>query len=93
MQSTARNEAFGDEDDIDVSGVTYSDAQFEVASLEQIEINQDELANLLNTLYVIGSDEWIELTSKLFEAMQTRAKDQAQEDAIEHYVNIGRFER
>ena len=81
------NEDFGDEDDIDVDHVNYTDDDYEDALIEQTEIHLENFGELLDSVHPIGSDLWKAEASSLFLAVQNRAKEQARKTADDRYVD------
>ena len=81
------NEDFGDEDDIDVDHVNYTDDDYEDALIEQTEIHLENFGELLDSVHQIGSDLWKAEASSLFLSFQDRVKEAAKTKAEDKYIN------
>ena len=81
------NEDFGDEDDIDVDHVNYTDEDYEDALIEQTEIHLENFGELLDSVHPIGSDLWKAEASSLFLSFQDRVKEAAKTKAEDKYIN------
>ena len=81
------NEDFGDEDDIDVDHVNYTDEDYEDALIEQTEIHLENFGELLDSVHPIGSDLWKAEASSLFLSFQDRVKEAAKTKAEDRYIN------
>ena len=81
------NEDFGDEDDIDVDHVNYTDDDYEDALIEQTEIHLENFGELLDSVHPIGSDLWKAEASSLFLSFQDRVKEAAKTKAEDKYIN------
>ena len=84
------NEAFGDEDLIDVSDVKFTGEQYADQLTDAVDRFNEELGDLANSVNEIGSHEWNLEAAELYKNLKVYAEEQAQEYAEDSHVVVTR---